>query len=62
MGFSGYPFTHEWIFYVLEAVPMLPAVSIFCLWYPGKYLPKRKRDPLREDSSNDGENKPSGGF
>ena len=37
-GIHGYPFTHEWIFYVFESLPMLPAISIFCLYHPAKYL------------------------
>jgi hypothetical protein len=42
LGVEGYPFNHEWVFYVFESLPMLPAISIFCLWYPGKYLPPKK--------------------
>jgi len=38
LGFHGYPFTHEWTFYVLEAVPMLVCVAIYCIWFPAKYL------------------------
>ncbi|KAF2178137.1 RTA1 like protein [Zopfia rhizophila CBS 207.26] len=38
LGIDGYPFTHEWIFYVFEALPMLPAISVFCLIHPAKYL------------------------
>ncbi|OCL14872.1 RTA1 like protein [Glonium stellatum] len=37
-GIHGYPFTHEWIFYVFESLPMLPAISIFCFYHPAKYL------------------------
>ncbi|KAH9212355.1 RTA1 like protein-domain-containing protein [Leptodontidium sp. 2 PMI_412] len=37
-GIFGYPFTHEWMFYALEAVPMLPAIAVFCVWHPGKYF------------------------
>jgi hypothetical protein len=42
LGIDGYPFRHEWPFYTLEALPMLPAISTFCLWYPGRYMPKKK--------------------
>jgi hypothetical protein len=42
LGIEGYPFRHEWPFYVLESLPMLPAIAIFCIWYPGRYLPKKK--------------------
>jgi hypothetical protein len=42
MGIDGYPFGHEWPFYVFEATPMLLAVAIFCLWFPPGYLPKKK--------------------
>ncbi|CAO2658737.1 Nn.00g064600.m01.CDS01 [Neocucurbitaria sp. VM-36] len=38
LGIDGYPFTHEWIFYVFEALPMLPAISVFCFIHPAKYL------------------------
>jgi hypothetical protein len=38
LGIEGYPFTHEWIFYVFEALPMLPAISVFCFVHPAKYL------------------------
>jgi hypothetical protein len=42
MGIDGYPFSNEWPFYVFEAVPMLLAIAIFCLWFPPGYLPKSK--------------------
>jgi hypothetical protein len=38
LGIQGYPFTHEWIFYVFESLPMLPAISVFCVWHPAEYL------------------------
>jgi hypothetical protein len=38
-GIFGYPFTHEWMFYIFESLPMLPAIGIFCFSHPGKYLP-----------------------
>jgi len=42
LGIDGYPFSHEWIFYVFESLPMLPAIGIFCIHHPGKYLPRKK--------------------
>lgn len=38
LGVFGYPFTHEWMFYVFEAIPMLPAIFIFSIWHPGMYF------------------------
>jgi len=38
LGIDGYPFTHEWMFYFFEALPMLPAISVFCVVHPAKYL------------------------
>jgi len=35
---DGYPFTHEWVFYVFESLPMLPAISVFCVYHPARYL------------------------
>jgi hypothetical protein len=49
LGIDGYPFSHEWIFYVFESVPMLPAIFVFIIWYPAKYLPRNKIANL-EDS------------
>ncbi len=37
-GFDGYPFRHEWLFWIFEAAPMLIAISIFGLYHPGEYL------------------------
>ena len=33
--------THEWIFYIFEALPMLPAIAVFCFIHPAKYLGRR---------------------
>ncbi|KAH8819843.1 RTA1 like protein-domain-containing protein [Xylogone sp. PMI_703] len=56
-GIHGYLFTHEWMFFVLEALPMLPAISVFCIWHPAKYMHVgRKRAKLTSDvllESND---------
>ncbi|KAJ9662804.1 hypothetical protein H2201_005885 [Coniosporium apollinis] len=38
MGIEGYPFTHEWMFYVFESLPMLPAIAVFCLFHPAECL------------------------
>ncbi|KAL2270520.1 hypothetical protein VTJ83DRAFT_2704 [Remersonia thermophila] len=37
-GIEGYSFTHEWVFYVFETIPVLVAIGIFCLWHPGAHL------------------------
>jgi hypothetical protein len=42
LGINGYPFNHEWVFYVFESVPMLPAMVVFCIFHPAKYLPRKK--------------------
>ena len=38
MGIHGYPFTHEWMFYVFESLPMFPAISVFCVWHQAGYF------------------------
>lgn len=38
MGIDGYPFMHEWMFYIFESLPMLPAIAVFCSFHPAKYL------------------------
>jgi len=35
---EGYPFRHEWLFWVLESVPMLVALGVFCLYHPSRVL------------------------
>ncbi|KIO33991.1 hypothetical protein M407DRAFT_227185, partial [Tulasnella calospora MUT 4182] len=37
-----YLFTHEWPFYVFDAIPILISVVAFAIWHPGAYLPSRK--------------------
>lgn len=37
-GIDGYTFTHEWVFYVFETVPVIFAIGVFCVWHPGAYL------------------------
>ena len=38
LGIHGYPFTHEWMFYVFESLPMVPAIAVFCAFHPARYL------------------------
>ncbi|KAK2798778.1 hypothetical protein FQN51_007454 [Onygenales sp. PD_10] len=40
LGFDGYPFTHEWPLYVLEACPMLFALCVLGWYHPGRWLPE----------------------
>ncbi|KAK2796767.1 hypothetical protein FQN50_009448 [Emmonsiellopsis sp. PD_5] len=40
LGFDGYPFMHEWPLYVLEACPMLFALSVLGWYHPGRWLPE----------------------
>jgi hypothetical protein len=37
------------MFYVFESVPMLPAISIFCLWHPADYFGGGKWGDRTED-------------
>jgi hypothetical protein len=43
MGIHGYPFTHEWMFYTFESLPMVPAIGVFCVWHPGAYFVRKGR-------------------
>jgi hypothetical protein len=43
LGIEGYPFTHEWMFYTFESLPMLPAIGVFCVWHPGAYFASEKK-------------------
>jgi hypothetical protein len=56
LGINGYPFSHEWIFYVFESTPMLPAIGVFCVWHPAKYL-HRTRNVDAEDVVGDGKDR-----
>ncbi|KAL2809172.1 RTA1 like protein-domain-containing protein [Aspergillus granulosus] len=38
-GRGGYISTHEWPFYVFDAVPIFPVVALFVWWHPSEYLP-----------------------
>lgn len=35
---EGYSFRHEWLFWVFEALPMLVAIGIFCIYHPSACL------------------------
>ncbi|KAH6673652.1 RTA1 like protein-domain-containing protein [Halenospora varia] len=52
LGIWGYPFTHEWMFYVFEALPMLPAIAIFCLWHPAHYFASDRLDRKSRSTSD----------
>lgn len=39
-GMNGYAFHTEWLFWVFEALPMAPAIAIFCVFHPSRYLGK----------------------
>ncbi|CCA73357.1 related to RTM1 protein [Serendipita indica DSM 11827] len=39
---QGYLYTHEWPFYVLDAVPILAAAVILNVIHPSSYLPSKK--------------------
>ncbi|KAL4785897.1 RTA1 like protein-domain-containing protein [Aspergillus varians] len=38
-GQYGYINTHEWPFYIFDAVPIFPCVALFVWWHPSYYLP-----------------------
>ncbi|KAF5608738.1 RTM1 [Fusarium subglutinans] len=37
-GRDTYAFSHEWLFWVFESLPMAVAIGIFCFYHPGRYL------------------------
>lgn len=37
-GNDGYTLRHEWIFWVFEALLMIFALLVFCVWFPSKYI------------------------
>ncbi|RBR24086.1 uncharacterized protein FIESC28_03199 [Fusarium coffeatum] len=39
-GRDSYAFSHEWLFWVFESLPMVGAIGIFCIYHPSKYLGK----------------------
>ncbi|KIY03515.1 uncharacterized protein Z520_00206 [Fonsecaea multimorphosa CBS 102226] len=66
MGIDGYPFTHEWCLYVLEAVPMFIALTVLACYHPVKYMqhPPQKTQTdhaLQERESRADAKRPSGG-
>jgi hypothetical protein len=38
------------MFYVLESLPMLVAIIIFCVYHPAKYLPNKITEKMGEDT------------
>ncbi|KAH7391576.1 RTA1 like protein-domain-containing protein [Cadophora sp. MPI-SDFR-AT-0126] len=54
LGIFGYPFTHEWMFYVFESVPMVPAILVFCVWHPAAYLGGRKSHVVKSEGDEMG--------
>lgn len=50
LGIDGYPFEHEWMFYVLESLPMLVAIIMFCIYHPAKYLPNQTSEKMGDDT------------
>lgn len=50
---NGYAFRTEWLFWVFEALPMLGAIGIFCIYHPSRYLGRhgaRGEAPKSNDS------------
>ncbi|KAF9775577.1 hypothetical protein IL306_006318 [Fusarium sp. DS 682] len=37
-GRDAYAFSHEWLFWVFESLPMVGAIGIFCFYHPSRYL------------------------
>ncbi|KND88131.1 hypothetical protein TOPH_07219 [Tolypocladium ophioglossoides CBS 100239] len=37
-GIDGYPFRTEWLFWVFESLPMIGAISIFCIYHPSRFM------------------------
>ncbi|KAF6523822.1 hypothetical protein HZS61_012321 [Fusarium oxysporum f. sp. conglutinans] len=37
-GRDTYAFSHEWLFWVFESLPMAGAIGIFCFYHPSRYL------------------------
>ncbi|KAH7312279.1 RTA1 like protein-domain-containing protein [Stachybotrys elegans] len=48
-GTDEYAFNHEWLFWLFEALPMLGAIGIFCIYHPGRYLGKADRAVTCQD-------------
>ncbi|KAG9048034.1 hypothetical protein FS837_000922 [Tulasnella sp. UAMH 9824] len=52
---DGYALTHEWLMYVLDAVPIFLSTVAFNVYHPGQFLPARKGatiDGRQETASN----------
>ncbi|RYP72649.1 hypothetical protein DL770_007936 [Monosporascus sp. CRB-9-2] len=52
-GSEGYTMTHEWIFWVFEGITMLIAITVFCVWYPSKYLGRSSGKESQESNSEE---------
>ncbi|KAL5350220.1 hypothetical protein ACLOAV_005258 [Pseudogymnoascus australis] len=50
LGIDGYPFEHEWMFYVFDSLPMLVAIIMFCIYHPAKYLPNQTSEKMGDDT------------
>ncbi|KAF4446530.1 hypothetical protein F53441_9835 [Fusarium austroafricanum] len=37
-GKDSYAFSHEWLFWVFESLPMVGAIGVFCIYHPSRYL------------------------
>jgi len=42
LGIEGYPFQHEWLFYVFEATPIFLALAILAFYHPVKLVQKSR--------------------
>ena len=52
LGVEGYPFSHEWTLYVLEAVPMLIAIAVLAWTHPMRLMPEGVRGDERKGSGS----------
>lgn len=50
---NGYAFRTEWLFWVLECLPMMGAIGIFCIYHPSRYFGKHgaRRKGIEQDDS-----------
>ncbi|KAG8995743.1 hypothetical protein FRB90_000098, partial [Tulasnella sp. 427] len=39
---QGYVYTHEWLLYVCDSIPIFISVVFFCIYHPGRWLPTKK--------------------
>lgn len=42
------------MFYVLESVPMVPAILVFCVWHPAAYLGGRRSGTVKSNGDEMG--------